>query len=172
MNLHIDPQPANLAGGFICGDTKVALMDGHQTSIADIVEHLHRGVHHAIYAIHEDGGVHMARLLNARRMSHDMEVLAVTLDDGAVIHCTPTQSLLGADGSWVEVRALKASDALLTVVDPHLWKSGRLDPDLHAHTEAQRTVVSVLKSPDRAVYSFDVDQSNNLAHPSGVFLHD
>ena len=63
----MDAQPANLAGGFVCGDTKVALMDGHSTTVADIVEHLGRGVHHAIYAMHEDGSVHMARLLSARR---------------------------------------------------------------------------------------------------------
>lgn len=170
MNLNL--QPANLAGGFVCGDTKVALMDGHSLSIADIVEHLHRGVHHAIYAIQEDGSVQMARLLGARRLSHDAEVVEVTLDDGAVIHCTPTQAFLGDDGEWVEARHLAAGDALLTAVDPHVWKSGRLDPDLHAGAEARRHVVSVKKSPDRAVYTFDVEHSNNIAHASGVFLHD
>ncbi|MEI7546523.1 MAG: Hint domain-containing protein [Actinomycetota bacterium] len=172
MAFRMIPQPANLAGGFVCGDTKVALMDGHSTTIADIVEHLHRGVHHAVYSMHEDGSVHMSRLLSARRMSHDMEVLEIALDDGSTIRCTPTQALLAPDGSWVEARRLHAADALLTVVDPHLWTSGRLDTDLHAQAAAGRHVTAVKKSPDRAVYAFDVDQSNNLAHPSGVFLHD
>lgn len=170
--MHLNLQPANLAGGFVCGDTKVALMDGHSLSIADIVEHLHRGVHHAIYAIQQDGSVHMARLLGARRLSHDAEVVEVTLDDGAVIHCTPTQAVLGDEGEWVEARALATGDALLTVVHPHLWKNGRIDPDLHAGAEARRTIVSVRKSPDRAVYTFDVEHTNNLAHASGIFLHD
>lgn len=172
MTNRIEAQPANLAGGFVCGDTKVALMDGHSLSIADLVEHLGRGVHHAIYAIREDGSVHMARLLGARRLSHDMEVVAVTLDDGSVVHCTPTQSFLGDTGEWIEARRLSAGHALLTVVDPHLWKNGRVDPDLHAGAAAIRRVVSVASSPDRAVYTFDIDQANNLCHAAGVFLHD
>ena len=172
MAFRIVPQPANLAGGFVCGDTRIALMDGHSCSVADVVEHLQHGVHHMAYAIAEDGSVHMARLLSARRMSHDMDVVQVDLDDGSAIRCTPTQAFLGATGEWVEARALQHGDHLLTVIDPHLWKSGRLDTDLHAHAEAQRQVVSVAKSPSRAVYSFDIDTANNLAHPSGVFLHD
>ncbi|MDO8391699.1 MAG: Hint domain-containing protein [Actinomycetota bacterium] len=172
MTIRIEAQPANLAGGFVCGDTKVALMDGHSLSIADLVEHLHRGVHHAVYAIQEDGSVQMARLLGARRMSHDMEVVEVTLDDGSVVHCTPTQAFLGADGQWVEARELHRGDALLTVVDPHLWTKGGLDPDLHARTDAQRHVVAVRPSPDRAVYTFDIDRANNLTHACGIILHD
>lgn len=172
MPFHMNLQPPDLAGGFVCGDTKVALMDGHSTTVADLLEHLQRGVHHAIYAIHEDGSVHMARLLSVRRMSHDMEVRETVLDDGAVIHSTPTQAFLTPDGEWVEARALHPGDALLTLVDPHLWKSGRLDTDLHATADGRRHVVRVGVSPDRAVYAFDVDQANNLAHPSGIFLHD
>lgn len=169
----LDLQPDSLAGGYVCGDTKVALMDGHSLSIADLVEHMRRGVHHAIYAISQDGSVHMTRLLGARRMSHDMEVVEVGLDDGSVVHCTPTQAFLGDDGQWVEARRLQAGVALLTVVHPHLWKSGRVDLDLHAETAAVRHVASVRKSPDRAVYSFDVERThNNLCLASGVFLHD
>lgn len=168
----MNPQPPNLAGGFVCGDTKVALMDGHSLSIADLLEHLHRGVHHAIYAMHEDGSVHMARLLNVRRMSHDMEVRETVLDDGAVVHCTPTQAFLTPEGEWVEAGELSVGDALLTLVDPQLWKSGRLDTDLHAGADGHRHVARTGTSPDRAVYTFDVDQANNIAHPSGIFLHD
>ena len=172
MAFRINPQPPNLAGGYVCGDTKVALMDGHSIAIADIVEHLGRGVHHAVYAIHEDGTMHMARLLSARRLSHDQEVVEVRFDDDSFIHCTPTQAFLAPDGEWVEARHLHAGDALLTVVDPHLWTKGGLDTDLHARTEAQRRVVSVHASPTRAVYTFDIDRANNLTHACGIILHD
>ena len=169
----LELQPDSLAGGYVCGDTKVALLDGHSLSIADLVEHLHRGVRHAIYAIQQDGSVHMTRLLGARRMSHDLEVVEVGLDDGSVVHCTPTQAFLGEDLGWVEARRLQPGEALLTVVHAHLWKSGRVDPDLHADTAAARRVVGVRKSPERAVYSFDVASAhNNLCLASGVFVHD
>ncbi|MDO8362571.1 MAG: Hint domain-containing protein [Actinomycetota bacterium] len=172
MNFHIEPQPASLKGGFVCGDTRIALMDGHSISIAELVEHLGRGVHHAVYAIHEDGSMHMARLLSARRLSHDMEVVEVRLDDGTLVHCTPTQAFLGPDGRWLEAQSLRSGDALLTVVDPHLWTNARLDTDLHARTDGHRHIVSVRKSPDRATYTFDIDRANNLAHACGIILHD
>jgi hypothetical protein len=168
----MDPTPSKVTGGFVAGDTKIALMDGHSCSIADVVEQLHRGVHRTTYALQADGNVHAVQIRLARREEGDAPVLRVQLDDGAVIHCSPHQLLLAPAGEWARAGELHPGDPLLTVVEPHLWVGKAYDTDLHAVTDSHRSVVEVRKDGERALYEFQVDHLHNVAHPSGIFLHD
>jgi hypothetical protein len=168
----MDPTPDRITGGFVAGDTRIALTDGHDCTIADVVEQLQHGVHRTAYALETDGQVHAVQVHYARRVQGDEPVLAVTLDDGAVVHCSAHQLFLSPSGEWVRAGALQAGDHLLTVVEPHLWAGNDYDTDLHASTDAHRSVASVAKDGERALYEFQVDLLHNVAHPSGIFLHD
>lgn len=170
VSFHMDPDPGSATGGLVAGDVQVAMTDGHHWSIAEIVEDLQHDVHHLVCALHSDGTVHIARLNVARRVDGDSEVLVLALDDGAVIHCTPGQLLLGAHGEWVAAGSLRPGDRLLTAPAPHQWLDRRpdLDPDAPTH----RRVTTVARDGTRAVYEFRIDGVHNVAHPSGVFLHD
>lgn len=172
VTFSMDPTPSSVTGGFVAGGTRVALMDGHSCSIADVVEQLHRDVHRTTYALQADGSVHAAKIRLARRVDGDAPVLAVRLDDGAVVHCTPHQLLLLPTGEWTRADHLHPGDHLLTVKEPHLWVGKAYDTDLHARTDTSRFVAEVAHAGERAVYEFQIDHLHNLAHPSGVFLHD
>jgi hypothetical protein len=168
----MDPTPDRITGGFVAGDTRIALMDGHTCTIADVVDQLHRGVHRTTYALQADGNVHAVQVHYARRAEGDSPVLGIHLDDGALIHCAAHQLFLAPDGEWVRAQDLSAGHRLLTVVEPHLWVGKEYDTDLHARTDAHRSVVEITKDGERALYEFQVDHLHNVAHPSGVFLHD
>lgn len=170
VSFHMDPVPGDVVGGMVAGDTDIALMDGNHCTIAELVEDLHNDVHHLACALRPDGTVHTVRLNFARRVDGDAEVLTVTLDDGATVHCTPGQLLLAPAGEWLEARALREGDLLLTADQPHRRLGKHVDPDPQGH--AQRRVIRVESAGTRSVYEFRVEVVHNVAHPSGIFLHD
>src|SRR2546427_13138291 len=45
------------AGGCLSGDTRIALADGRQVSLAEIIEEQKRGVEHFAYTIRRDGKI-------------------------------------------------------------------------------------------------------------------
>jgi hypothetical protein len=168
----MDPTPSTVTGGFVAGDLLIALTDGDSCTIADVVEQLHRDVHRTTYALEADGDVQAVHFQLARRVDGDAPVLAVRLDDDAVIHCSPHQLFLLPTGEWTRADHLAVDDHLLTVVDPQRWVGTAYDTDLHARTDTGRFVTSVTKDGERALYEFQVEHLHNVAHPSGVFLHD
>lgn len=170
MGFHMDPDLGDLIGGMVAGDTSIALMDGNHCTIAEAVEDLQNGVHHIVCALGLDGRLHIARLNFARRVDGDAKVLTVTLDDGSVIHCTPGQLLLAPSGDWHEAQSLCPGDALLTVHQPHQWLDKHIDKASQPNTN--RLVAGVEVSGTRSVYEFHIDTVHNVAHPTGVFLHD
>lgn len=171
MTFHLEPVHGRLTGGLVCGDTRVALLDGASHSIADLVEHLRRGTRHTLFCLDDDGQVVAGHVHYARRVEGDAEVLALRLDDGTVLHCTGHQLALAPDGTWREVRSLHPGDRLLTVEGPHHWSGKRLDPAALA-AEAGRSVAAVEEDGTRAVYEFTVEPHHNIAHACGIFLHD
>lgn len=172
VSFHLEPIPGNLRSGFVSGSTPVALLDGKRTTVAELLEDLQHGVHHTTFSLQPDGQVHSVHVNYVRRAEGDAEVLDVRLDDGEVLHCTPHQLVLVPPGRWVEVHDLRPGDALLTVRDPHQWAGKPYTTDLHADLDHHRRVESVTRDGTLAVYEFQVDRLHNIAHPSGIFLHD
>ena len=119
MTFRMDPTPSDHTGGFVAGDTRFALPEGLECTVADVVERMHRGTHPAAYALDVDGTVQMVHITVARRLPGDADVVAVTLDDGALVHCSPGQLLLSPGGEWLVAKDLKAGAALATLESPH-----------------------------------------------------
>ena len=101
------------AGGCFSGETLVALADGRDLSFRDLVEEQARGVEHFCYTIRRDGKIGVERALHVRVTKRDAAVVAVTLDNGERIVCTPDHKFMLRDGSYREAAQLQADDSLM-----------------------------------------------------------
>jgi DNA gyrase subunit B len=172
MTFHMNPTPTDRVGGFVAGDTTIAMIDGNHRTVAELVEDLHQGVHHRACALQPDGTVVAVEVKDVRREEGESDTVMITFDDGAVLHCSPGQLLLDPSGEWVSAKALTAGAVLFTTLAPHTVLGRPIDVAAHAASGARRTVASAAKSTPRAWYQFHVATVHNLATPSGVYLHD
>ena len=160
--------------GYLGASTKIALIDGHVTTIGDIAASWPRGVRRYTYSHDDDGRsmVHLAMINSARRALLDTQrVLCVTLDDGSVIDCTPAQAFLTDSDAWEPASRLKPGQALRTVQDlqPWTWRSSPVD--IPVAYSARRRVADVSERKDSVeVFEFALNKGDSVAHPSGIFL--
>ena len=101
------------AGGCFQGDTQVALADGRHLSFKDLVAEQARGQEHWCYTIRADGTLGIERIVHPRLTKTQAEVVQVTLDNGAVICCTPDHRFMGRDGSYHQAADLTPGLSLM-----------------------------------------------------------
>jgi DNA gyrase subunit B len=101
------------AGGCFSGDTPVALADGRDVPFEQLVEEQKEGREHFVYTIKGDGSIGVERALHARVTKRNAQVVAVTLDNGERIVCTPDHKFMLRDGSYCEAAKLQANDSLM-----------------------------------------------------------
>lgn len=94
------------------GDTRVALADGRQPTLAAMAEAAATGERFFGYSIGPTGRVIVTVLDRPRSIGRD-ELVEVTLDDGAIIRCTPDHEFLVRDGSLCPAEALRAGRSLM-----------------------------------------------------------
>ena len=183
------------AGGCFAGDTLVALADGRNLSFRDLVAEQADGIEHFCYTIRRDGKIGLERALHARVTKRDASVVAVTLDNGERIVCTPDHKFMLRDGSYREAAQLKADDSLMP-----LYRNGELvyeprsgswideselrstddifSATIEMNDPAQQNVVfnhrvvsveTLTEILD--VYDLEVPGTHNFALASGVFVH-
>ena len=183
------------AGGCFAGDTLVALADGRNLSFRDLVAEQADGIEHFCYTIRRDGKIGLERALHARVTKRDASVVAVTLDNGERIVCTPDHKFMLRDGSYREAAQLKADDSLMP-----LYRNGELvyeprsgswideselrstddifSATIEMNDPAQQNVVfnhrvvsveTLTETLD--VYDLEVPGTHNFALASGVFVH-
>jgi hypothetical protein len=160
--------------GQLGASTKIALIDGHVTTIGDIAASWYKGVRRYTYSHDETGRgyVHWTSIESARRTMYNMpHVLRVTLDDSSTIDCTPTQAFLLENDAWVPAEKLAVGDVLRTVEDLHLWTWRSSPVDIPVAYAARRSVAAVqtLDEPVE-VFEFALNKGDSVAHPSGIFL--
>jgi len=103
----------NSAGGCFSGDTKVALVDGRELSLEELVKEQAEGKEHFCYTIRKNGTIGVEKAINARRTKVDAPVIRVTLDNGEVITCTPDHQFMIRDGGYLEARSLYPGVSLM-----------------------------------------------------------
>ena len=101
------------AGGCFAGDTLVALADGRNLSFRDLVAEQNKGIEHFCYTIRRDRKIGLERVIHARVTKRDAAVVAITLDNGERVVCTPDHKFMLRDGSYQEAAQLKADDSLM-----------------------------------------------------------
>jgi len=93
-------------------DTRVALVDGREPTLAAMAQAAADGERFFGYSIGPTGRVIVTVLDRPRLIGRD-ELVEVTLDDGATIRCTPDHEFLARDGSLCPAEALQAGQSLM-----------------------------------------------------------
>ena len=103
-----------ITGGPYCfaGDTKIALLDGTEKTIAELAE-TYAGRSFEVYAVTPRGEVVPARAHSAIRTGVQEKVVEVELDNGERVRCTPTHLWMLRDGSYRKAAHLKPGDSLM-----------------------------------------------------------
>jgi DNA gyrase subunit B len=101
------------AGGCFSGETEIALLDGRNVSLKDIVTEYNQGKKHYCYTIDNNGKVAVGEVLHPRITKHSTNVVKVTLDNAAEIVCTPDHKFMLRDGTYCVARNLLAGSSLM-----------------------------------------------------------
>lgn len=96
-------------GGCFTGDTRIALLDGSNPTIAELAA---RGPGpYYVFTMGEDG-ITVGVAHSARLTSPDAEIIELTLDRFDTVRCTPDHRFRLLDGQYKEARALLPADRL------------------------------------------------------------
>lgn len=117
------------AGGCFSADTKIALLDGRNLSLGQIVAEYNQGKKHYCYTIDNNGKVAVGEVLNPRITKHSANVVKVTLDNSAEIVCTPDHRFMLRDGTYKEARNLTPNTSLMPLYRQHSKVGGRITID-------------------------------------------
>ncbi len=101
-------------GNFGCftGDTTISLLDGTRRTFAELAQ-LPEDDSFFVYSVNAEGDIVVGEGRHARVTRHAADLVAVTLDDGARIRCTPDHRFMLRDGSYREAGDLQAGDSLM-----------------------------------------------------------
>ena len=100
--------------GCFTGDTRVSLLDGRELNFEQLVAEFGDGTPFHVYAVDpatQDMKVGVA--FNPRLTAKKAAIVAVTLDNGEVIRCTPDHRFMLRDGSWCEAGDLVIGASLM-----------------------------------------------------------
>ncbi|MBU2496960.1 MAG: DNA topoisomerase (ATP-hydrolyzing) subunit B [Nanoarchaeota archaeon] len=101
------------AGGCFSGDTKIALVDGRNISLKEIVKEYKNGKENFCYTIMEDGGVGVSKIINPRITKKNEEVIKIIFDNNKEVICTPDHKFMLRDGSYKQAKDLTKEDSLM-----------------------------------------------------------
>lgn len=93
------------------GDTEVSLLDGTEVPISEVVRRVQSGEELWSYSV-KDGRVVPGRITHGQSMGV-RSLVAVTLDNGEVVRCTPEHRWMLRDGSYKAAEDLVEGDALM-----------------------------------------------------------
>jgi len=188
------------AGGCFSGDTVVATVEGRDLTFEQLAADWAQGIQHFGYASDANGDVVVVPLEAPRLTSEKAELVAVELDTGEVLRCTPDHLFRLRDGGYSRADELATGTSLMPLSRKltergespgpgyeMVWANGRGRWE-HTHHlsdayslapsagEAARLynhkVVSVHRLDERAdVYDLTVDEHHNFALGSGIFVH-
>ncbi len=114
------------AGGCFSGDTEVALVDGRNLSLRELVEEHKQGKRNFCYTIQKNGTIGVEEIKNPRITKRNANVVKAVLDKGEEIVCTPDHKFMRRDGTYSEVSKLSSLDSLMPLRRKLSEKKGRL----------------------------------------------
>ncbi len=151
------------------GDTRVALVDGTAPTLESMAERAEQGELFWGYSIGEYGRV-IVTLLEAPRFIGRDALMAVTLDNGEAIHCTPDHEFLRRDGRRVQAHELRDGDSLMPLyrqlargyevvyqpLNGHLYPTHRLADEWNLRNDMYAD------EPGTHRHHKDMDRRNNM----------
>jgi intein/homing endonuclease len=98
--------------GCFAGDTKVRLIDGRSLTFKQLVDHYGNGEKFYTYTI-RNGAISAGVAYAPRLTAKNAKVVAVKIDNGQSIRCTPDHRFMMRDASYREAKDLKSGDSLM-----------------------------------------------------------
>ena len=95
------------------GDTRVALVDGRSLTLKEMAKRAQTGERFFGYTILSDGSIGVEELVKPRKTAKDQALVAVELDNGEVIKCTPDHKFMLRNGLYRRADRLQADDSLM-----------------------------------------------------------
>lgn len=95
------------------GDTRVALVDGRSLTLKEMAKRAKTGERFFGYTILSDGSIGVEELVKPRKTAKDQALVAVELDNGEVIKCTPDHKFMLRNGLYRRADRLQADDSLM-----------------------------------------------------------
>lgn len=95
------------------GDTKVALLDGTNPTMSEIVERWEKGEEMFTYTLDTDNNKLTAGKIKRAWKTGNKRIMKVTLDNGEVIRCTEDHRFMLRDGSFCEAQYLTPGTSLM-----------------------------------------------------------
>jgi len=101
------------AGGCFSGETRVALASGITKTFEELAADWALGIQHFGYATNETGDIRIVPLGEPRLTKQQAALVAVTLDNGERIRCTPDHLFRLRDGAYCPANALQPGQSLM-----------------------------------------------------------
>jgi len=98
------------------GDTKVALVDGRSLSFKEMAKRAKDGERFFGYTIRPNGSMGVEELVAPRKTGKKEKLVAVRLDNGEKIRCTPDHKFMLRDGSYMEAQDLYPGVSLMPLM--------------------------------------------------------
>ena len=171
----IKPNDNNLGGLrynkiiILCftGDTRIKMLDGSAKTFEELaqIEKEHPGQTYWVYSVDKDGNVVPGKAVRPRMTRSTNVIAEVTIDNGAVIRCTPDHKFIMRNGSKVEAKDLKPGDSLM----PLYFKEGDLYRDgIHHYMMVKSNDTGRFKHVHRlvaeAIYPEEYSKPDTVVH--------
>jgi DNA gyrase subunit B len=114
------------AGGCLVGEIKIALTDGRNLSIKELVAEEKIGKKNYCYTIDNNGTVAINEIKNPRVTKQSAEVIKLVLDNDEEIICTPDHKFMLRDGSYKMAQDLTHRDSLMPLYRRYSKIGGRI----------------------------------------------
>ena len=144
-------------GGCFTEDTRIKLVDGRSLSIAELLQEQQYKTNW-VYTFNEiTKHVEPKRIRKVFQTKLITTLVKLTLDNGAVITCTPEHRFMLSDSSYEEIQNLFPGIYLMS---------------LHTRSGKHHKIFSIeyVHHPCK-VYDLEIEDNHNLALDSGVFVH-
>jgi len=100
--------------GCFTGDTKVRLVDGRSLSLTDLVKEYEVGKQNFVYSFNEHTQrIEPKPIKKAWCTLRNQLLVAITLDNGETIKCTPNHKFMLRNGEYCEAQSLLPNDSLM-----------------------------------------------------------
>lgn len=149
-------------GGCFTGDTKIALVDGRDLTILELMqEQEHRT--NWVYTVNEDTlDIEAKPISKVFRTKFASRLVEVTLGNKSSFTCTPEHRIMLTDGTYVQAQSLLTGFRLMPL--------NRKKLDAESDISNAVVAVRVICSP-QAVYDLSIQDNPNFALSADVFVH-
>lgn len=160
--------------GFGCftADTLISTLDGRELTIPQMEKELNSGESLWVYSYDvKQKKMVPGRVSWAGKVKKRASLVAVHLDNGEVVRCTPDHRFMLRDGTYRQAQFLTEGDSLMSLYRKYKQESGAAEKISQTKQRNHKVVSVEFLDATEDVYDITVEQYHNFALSSGVFVH-